>query len=92
MNPPSTNRLHRLLLTGTLIASASYQRMTTDGYRTNAGMQRDTYYLKYLQPVGRNTMVSVLSSVNRIHFNNPGTVTQRLMDLYGRNFGLLAPQ
>ncbi len=69
-------------------AIGSYQRMTTEGYRTNADMQRDTYYFKYLQPVGRNTTVSVLSSVNQIHFGNPGTVTQQQMNLFGRNFGL----
>ena len=34
-------------------AIVSYQRMETDGYRTNSDMQRDTYYFKYLQPVGR---------------------------------------
>lgn len=67
---------------------ASYQRMTTDGYRTNSDMKRDTYYLKYLQPVGRNTLITVLSSVNKIDFGNPGTVTQQQIDQFGRNFGL----
>ena len=69
-------------------AIASYQRMTTDGYRTNADMARDTYYIKYLQPVGRSTVVTFLSSVNKISFGNPGTVTQAQMDTFGRNFGL----
>lgn len=69
-------------------AILSYQRMETDGYRTNSDMQRDTYYFKYLQPVGRNTTVSLLSSVNKIHFGNPGTVTQQQIDQFGRNFGL----
>jgi iron complex outermembrane recepter protein len=69
-------------------AIASYQRMETDGYRTNADMVRDTYYFKYLQPIGRNTTVSFLSSVNKITFGNPGTVTQTQIDTFGRNFGL----
>ena len=69
-------------------AIASYQRMSTDGYRSNSDMVRDTYYFKYLQPIGQNTTVSVLSSVNKISFGNPGTVTQQQMDLFGRNFGL----
>ncbi len=69
-------------------AIASYQRMTTDGYRTNSDMQRDTYYFKYLQPVGQNTTISLLSSVNTISFGNPGTVTQQQIDQFGRNFGL----
>lgn len=69
-------------------AIASYQRMETDGYRTNADMVRDTYYFKYLQPIGRNTTLSILSSVNKITFGNPGTVTQQQIDSFGRNFGL----
>lgn len=78
------------LLSGVGSASviASYQRMTTDGYRTNSDMQRDTYYVKYLQPVGRDTTITVLSSVNKISFGNPGTVTQQQIDQFGRNFGL----
>jgi iron complex outermembrane recepter protein len=66
----------------------SYQRMSTDGYRTNSDMQRDTYYLKYLQPVGRSATLTFLSTYNRIHFANPGTVTQQQIDTLGRNFGL----
>ena len=69
-------------------AIASYQRMSTDGYRTNADMKRDTYYIKYLQPIGKNTTMTVLSSVNKIGFGNPSTITQQQIDLFGRNFGL----
>lgn len=69
-------------------AIASYQRMSTDGYRTNSDMKRDTYYIKYLQPIGKDTMLTVLSSVNKIGFGNPSTVTQQQIDLFGRNFGL----
>jgi len=69
-------------------AITSYQHMKTDGYRTNADMKRDTYYVKYLQPVGAKTTLTVLSSVNKISFGNPGTVTQQQIDLFGRNFGL----
>ncbi len=67
---------------------ASFQHMSTDGYRTNSDMARDTYYFKYLQPVGKNTTLSFLSSLNWITFGNPGTVTQQQMDQFGRNFGL----
>ena len=67
---------------------ASYQRMETDGYRTFSDMKRDTYYVKYLQPVGKNFNLTVLSSLNKIHFSNPGTVTQSQIDTLGRNYGL----
>ncbi len=69
---------------------ASYQRMETDGYRSNSDMQRDTYYLKYLQPVGATTTLTLLSSYNRIHFSNPGTVTQAQIDTLGRSYGLVS--
>ena len=69
-------------------AIASYQYMKTDGYRSNADMTRDTYYVKYLQPLGKNTTLTLLSSVNKISFGNPGTVTQQQIDQFGRNFGL----
>ena len=73
---------------GNASAIASYQRMETDGYRTNADMKRDTYFFKYLQPVSEDTTVTLLSSVNKISFGNPGTVTQTQIDTFGRNFGL----
>ena len=73
---------------GSASVIASYQRMETDGYRTNADMTRDTYYVKFLQPVGKDTVITVLSSVNKIGFGNPSTVTQQQIDLFGRNFGL----
>ncbi len=67
---------------------ASYQNMKTDGYRTNSDMKRDTYYLKYLQPFGGGGTITFLSSLNKIHFSNPGTVTQAQIDTLGRNYGL----
>ncbi len=69
-------------------AIASYQRMSTNGYRTNSDMKRDTYYVKYLQPIGKDTTLTFLSTANVIHFSNPGTVTQSQIDTLGRNWGL----
>jgi iron complex outermembrane receptor protein len=73
---------------GQASAIASYQRMETDGYRTGGDMTRDTYYLKYNQPMSRDTTITLLSSVNKISFGNPSTVTQLQIDTLGRNFGL----
>ena len=69
-------------------AIASFQHMSTSGYRTFSDMSRDTYYLKYLQPLGQRTTLTFLSSYNRIRFNNPGTVSQKQIDTLGRNYGL----
>lgn len=67
---------------------ATYQYMSSDGYRSFSYLQRNTYYLKYLQPIGKNAMLTVVGNYNNIKFNNPGTVTQAQINLYGRNFGL----
>ena len=66
----------------------SFQHMSTDGFRTNSDMTRDTYYVKYLQPIGKNSTLTVNASYNQISFGNPGTVTQTQIDTLGRNFGL----
>ena len=54
----------------------TYQYMSSDGYRSFSYLQRNTYYLKYVQPIGRNTTLTVVANYNNIKFNNPGTVTQ----------------
>jgi iron complex outermembrane receptor protein len=66
----------------------TYQYMSSDGYRSFSYLQRNTYYLKYIQPLGKNTTVTVVANYNNIKFNNPGTVTQAQINAYGRNFGL----
>ena len=66
----------------------TYQYMSSDGYRTFSYLQRNTYYLKYLQPIGENTTLTVVGNYNNIKFNNPGTVTQGQINAYGRNYGL----
>lgn len=67
---------------------ATYQYMSSDGYRTYSYLQRNTYYLKYLQPIGKNTVLTVVGNFNNIKFNNPGTATQAQMNQFGRNYGL----
>ena len=66
----------------------TYQYMSSDGYRTFSYLQRNTYYVKYIQPIGPNTTLTVVGNYNNIKFNNPGTVTQGQINAYGRNFGL----
>jgi iron complex outermembrane receptor protein len=66
----------------------TYQYMSSDGYRTYSYLQRNTYYLKYVQPIGRDTVLTVVANFNDIKFNNPGTVTQAQINQFGRNYGL----
>ncbi len=71
---------------GSLIAS--YQYMSSDGYRTFGTFRRNTYFLKYLQPVGKNTTVSFMGEYNNIKFNNPNrTMSGQDIITLGRNFG-----
>ena len=66
----------------------AYQYMSSDGYRTFSYLQRNTYYTKYIQPLGQNTTLTVVGNYNNIRFNNPGTVTQAQINQFGRNYGL----
>ena len=66
----------------------TYQFMSSDGYRSYSYLQRNTYYLKYVQPIGKNTILTVVANYNDIKFNNPGTVTQAQINAFGRNYGL----
>ena len=54
----------------------TYQYMSSDGYRSFSYLQRNTYYFKYLQPIGKDGMLTVVGNYNNIKFNNPSTVTQ----------------
>ncbi len=67
----------------------SYQYMTSDGYRTFGTLRRNTYWLKYLQPVGKNTTLTFFGSYNNIKFNNPNDANPTEKDIltFGRNFG-----
>jgi iron complex outermembrane receptor protein len=67
---------------------ATYQYMSSDGYRSFSYLQRNTYYLKYVQPIGRDTTLTVVGNYNNIKFNNPGAVTAAQIATFGRNFGL----
>ena len=66
----------------------TYQYMSSDGYRSFSYLQRNTYYLKYVQPLGKDTTLTVVGNFNNIKFNNPGAVTQAQINAFGRNYGL----
>lgn len=66
----------------------SYQYMSSDGYHTYGTLSRNTYWFKYLQPIGRNTTLSFFGSYNNIKFNNPNNSAPTLQQILtlGRNF------
>ena len=67
---------------------ATYQYMSSDGYRSFSYLQRNTYYLKFVQPLGKTATLTVVGNFNNIKFNNPGSVTLAQITAFGRNFGL----
>ena len=67
----------------------SYQYMTSDGYRTFGTLRRNTYFFKYLQPIGARTTLTFMGEYNNIKFNNPNAsplTGQQILTL-GRDFG-----
>jgi iron complex outermembrane receptor protein len=72
---------------GSLIAS--YQYMTSDGYRTFGTLRRNTYFFKYIQPIGPRTTLTFMGEYNNIKFNNPNAspLTGLQILTLGRNFG-----
>jgi iron complex outermembrane receptor protein len=72
---------------GSLIAS--YQYMDSDGYRTFGTLRRNTYFFKYIQPVGDRTTITFMGEYNNIKFNNPNAspLTGQQIITLGRNFG-----
>ena len=74
---------------GSLIAS--YQYMDSDGYKTFGTLRRNTYFFKYLQPIGKEgrTTLTFMGEYNNIKFNNPNAspLTGQQIITLGRNFG-----
>ncbi|MEI6464805.1 MAG: TonB-dependent receptor [Verrucomicrobiota bacterium] len=68
---------------------ASYQYLTSDGFLTHSYERRHTIYFKHLQPVGKRTTLTFLTTANWIKFGTPPSVTQATIDARGRDFGLV---
>ena len=68
---------------------ASYQYLTSDGFLTHSYQRRHTIYLKHLQPVGKRTTLTFLTTANWIKFGTPPSVTQATINTRGRDFGLV---
>ena len=68
---------------------AGYQYMSSNGYHTYGTLARNTYAVKYLQPIGKNATLTVYGTYNNIKFNNPNQTTFTLAQIatLGRNFG-----
>ncbi|HLZ08757.1 MAG TPA: TonB-dependent receptor plug domain-containing protein, partial [Chloroflexota bacterium] len=64
------------------------ERLTSDGYLTNAGQTRDNFFGKFIRPIGDNTVLTVVAMYNQIHQYVPLGATMAQIQQNGPNFGL----
>lgn len=69
-------------------AIVDIENMTSNGYLTNAHLQRKSAYFKLLRPVGDSTVVSLTAMYNRLHQNFAVGATKAQIDKYGANYGM----
>jgi iron complex outermembrane receptor protein len=65
-------------------------RLTSDGYLTYSGVTEDNYQIKAQLPMGKESTLTVFSTVNKIHSFVPdkGGVTLTQVAKYGKNYAL----
>ncbi|MEO6146597.1 MAG: TonB-dependent receptor [Sulfuriferula sp.] len=73
---------------GDVSAFIDYKNFATDGYLTNAHLRRGNLFVKFIKPVGDNTVLTVVSMQNKLHQNVPLGTTLANMALHGKNYGL----
>ena len=76
---------------GDASAFIDYEKLTSDGFLTNEGVQRDNLFAKIVKPVSDNTVLTLVAMSNNIHQNtsaNNGGVSLAYMQKYGYNAGL----
>ena len=69
-------------------AFIDYKNFQTDGYLTNAGQRRENLFLKYIRPVGDNSLLTIVTMQNKLHQNVALGTTAANMQKFGTNFGL----
>jgi iron complex outermembrane recepter protein len=72
---------------GGLRAFISIKTISSDGYLTNANLDRSNAFLKIVQPVNDSTDITVASNLNKVKQNPPVGATLEQMRLYGVNYG-----
>ena len=69
----------------------NYQDLRSDGYLTRNNITSDNLTVKFQRPAGDSSILTALSSVNRIKYTQPDNnkgPTLAQVALYGRNFSL----
>jgi iron complex outermembrane recepter protein len=75
---------------GGTTAYFSAKNLSSDGYLTNAGLNRQNFFAKIVQPLGDNTTLTFASNLTRLHQNVSIGATRAQIEQYGPNYGLSA--
>ena len=62
------------------------QNVTSDGFLTNANLDRTNAFAKIVQPIGDSTTVTFASNLNKLQQNPPVGATIAQMSAFGSNF------
>jgi iron complex outermembrane receptor protein len=68
-------------------AFISLKELSSDGYLTNANLDRSNAFLKVVQPVNDSTDITVVSNLNRLHQNPAVGATPDQLAQFGVNYG-----
>ena len=67
-------------------AFASFKTFSSDGYLTNANLERSNAFVKVIQPVNDSTDITLVSNLNKVQQNPPQGATPAQMAAYGVNY------
>jgi len=67
-------------------AFASFKTLSSDGYLTNANLDRSNAFVKVVQPVNDSTDITLVSNLNKVKQNPPIGATPNQMAQYGVNY------
>ena len=68
-------------------AFISLKNLSSDGYLTNANLDRSNAFVKIVQPVNDSTDITVVSNLNKLHQNPPVGQTPNQLSQFGVNYG-----
>jgi iron complex outermembrane recepter protein len=72
---------------GGLRAFISAKTISSDGYLTNANLDRSNLFLKVVQPVTESTDLTIAANLNKVRQNPPIGATLNQMAQFGVNYG-----
>ncbi len=75
---------------GGTTAYFSAKNLSSDGYLTNAGLDRQNFFAKVVQPLGENTTLTFASNLTRLHQNVSIGATRAQIAQFGPDHGLSA--